>query len=159
MNVNITIQAPELVSAIQALAQSITGNQLIAAATPQVAPAYVPQPTAVSQAVPVPAQTVQDYYQQPPQIVPPVPPTYQPEQAVPVTPPAVPGVVPGAVPTEAPTYSIDQLAVAATQLVDAGRREELVQLLSAFGVQALTALPKEQFGAFATHLRAMGAKI
>ncbi|ASJ54886.1 hypothetical protein BP422_15715 [Brevibacillus formosus] len=165
MNVNITIQAPELVSAIQALAHSITGNQLIAAGTPQAAPAYVPQPAAVPQAVPTPQQPVQEFYQQQPQIVPPVPPTYQPEQAVPVTPPpiatpaAVPGVVPGAVPTEAPTYTIDQLAVAATQLVDAGRREELVQLLSAFGVQTLTALPKEQFGAFATHLRAMGAKI
>ncbi|NRS51001.1 hypothetical protein [Brevibacillus sp. HB2.2] len=167
MNVNITIQAPELVSAIQALAHSITGNQLIAAATPQAVPTFTPQPAAVPPFTPVPAQTVQDYYQQPPQIVPPVPPTYQPEQAVPVTPSAappvvpgaVPGVNPGAVPTEAPTYSIDQLAVAATQLVDAGRREELVQLLSAFGVQALTALPKEQFGAFATHLRAMGAKI
>lgn len=171
MNVTITINAPELVSAIQALAQSFTGNQLIAAATPQAAPAYVPQPPAVPHVTPVPAQTVQDYYQQQPQIAP-VPPTYQPEQAVPVTPPvapppvappvvpgAVPGVVPGAVPTEAPTYTIDQLAVAATQLVDAGRREELVQLLAAFGVQALTALPKEQFGAFATQLRAMGAKI
>ena len=63
------------------------------------------------------------------------------------------------VPTTAPTYNMDQLSVAATQLVDAGRRTELVALLSSFGVQALTALPKEQYGAFATSLRAMGAKI
>jgi hypothetical protein len=66
---------------------------------------------------------------------------------------------PQAVPTSAPSYTLDQLAVAATQLVDAGRREELVQLLASFGVQALTALPKEQYGAFATKLREMGAKI
>ncbi|MMZ69739.1 hypothetical protein D1872_326350 [compost metagenome] len=66
---------------------------------------------------------------------------------------------PQAVPTSAPTYTMEQLAVAATQIVDAGRRNELVQLLSAFGVQALTALPKEQYGAFATKLREMGAKI
>lgn len=65
----------------------------------------------------------------------------------------------GTVPTTAQTYTMDQLAVAATQLVDAGRRQELVSLLAAFGVQALTALPKEQYGAFATQLRAMGAKI
>ncbi|ELK38798.1 hypothetical protein D478_27826 [Brevibacillus agri BAB-2500] len=54
---------------------------------------------------------------------------------------------------------MDQLAVAATQLVDAGRQAEVVQLLASFGVQALTALPKEHYGAFATQLRAMGAKL
>ncbi|CAK7069667.1 hypothetical protein [Tissierella sp.] len=63
------------------------------------------------------------------------------------------------VPVQTQTYSMEQLAVAATQLVDAGRRTELVGLLQQFGVQALTALPKEQYGNFATQLRAMGAKI
>lgn len=63
------------------------------------------------------------------------------------------------VPTSAQTYTMEQLAVAATQLVDAGRRTELVGLLSSFGVQALTALPKERYGEFATQLRALGAKI
>lgn len=66
---------------------------------------------------------------------------------------------PAPVPTTQQTYTMEQLAVAATQLVDAGRREELVGLLGRFGVQALTALPKEQYGAFATALRQMGAKI
>src|SRR5690606_11428308 len=66
---------------------------------------------------------------------------------------------PQAVPTTEPTYTFDQLAVAATQLTDAGRREEVLQLLNSFGVQALTALPKEQYGAFATKLRELGAKI
>mgnify|MGYP007126069905 FL=1 len=66
---------------------------------------------------------------------------------------------PQAVPTSAPAYTFDQLAVAATQLTDAGRREEVLQLLNSFGVQALTALPKEQYGAFATKLRELGAKI
>lgn len=65
----------------------------------------------------------------------------------------------GAIPTVAQTYTMEQLAVAATQLVDAGRRLDLVNLLNSFGVQALTALSKEQYGAFATQLRAMGAKI
>lgn len=64
-----------------------------------------------------------------------------------------------AIPVAAPTFSMEQLAVAATQLVDAGRRQELVNLLAQFGVQALTTLPKEQYGNFATQLRAMGAKI
>jgi CCR4-NOT transcriptional regulation complex NOT5 subunit len=63
------------------------------------------------------------------------------------------------VPTSAQSYTMEQLAVAATQIVDAGRRIELVSLLNSFGVQALTALPKEQYGSFATQLRALGAKI
>jgi hypothetical protein len=63
------------------------------------------------------------------------------------------------VPTSVQNYTMEQLAVAATQIVDAGRRTELVSLLSSFGVQALTALPKEQYGAFATQLRVLGAKI
>jgi hypothetical protein len=63
------------------------------------------------------------------------------------------------VPTTVQGYTIEQLAVAATQLVDAGRRIELVSLLNSFGVQALTSLPKEQYGAFATQLRTLGAKI
>lgn len=63
------------------------------------------------------------------------------------------------VPTSNRTYTMQQLAVAATQLVDAGRRQELVGLLNSFGVQAMTALPKEQYGAFAAQLRRLGAKM
>jgi hypothetical protein len=63
------------------------------------------------------------------------------------------------VPTSAQSYTMEQLAVAATQLVDSGRRADLVNLLNSFGVQALTALPKEHYGSFATQLRALGAKI
>lgn len=72
---------------------------------------------------------------------------------------AIPATTPSAVPTAPQTYTFDQLAVAATQLVDAGRVGEVQQLLASFGVQALTMLPKEQYGAFATALRQMGAKI
>jgi hypothetical protein len=70
-----------------------------------------------------------------------------------------PAVQTPTVPTSTQTYSMEQLAVAATQIVDAGRRTELVSLLNSFGVQALPALPKEHYGAFATQLRALGAKI
>jgi hypothetical protein len=67
---------------------------------------------------------------------------------------------PGAsVTTSTRSYTMEQLAAAATQIVDAGHRVELVSLLGSFGVQALTELPKEQYGAFAIQLRALGAKI
>lgn len=78
------------------------------------------------------------------------------QQTVPVQQPAAPMT---AVPTEAPSYTMEQLAVAATQIADAGRRQDLINLLNGFGVQALTMLPKEHYGAFATQLRAMGARI
>ena len=79
--------------------------------------------------------------------------------AVPVaTAPPAPAPVP-TVPTAAQTYTQDQLALAASGLVDAGRMTELQQLLASFNVQALTQLPKEHYGAFATKLREMGAKI
>ncbi|TGE36864.1 hypothetical protein E4K67_17345 [Desulfosporosinus fructosivorans] len=66
---------------------------------------------------------------------------------------------PGPVPTATQTYTLEQLSVAATALIDAGRRMELISLLGSFGVPALTALPQDQYGNFATHLRSMGAKI
>lgn len=152
MNITVTVNAPELAAAIQALAQSLTGNQLSAPVAAQQAvstPAFnipVQQPAPASQQIAVPP--TQPY---PDQQAAGVPPTVPTSGAAPV---------PGAVPTAgAPTYTMDQLAVAATQLVDAGRQAEIVQLLASFGVQALTALPKEHYGAFATQLRAMGAKI
>lgn len=89
-----------------------------------------------------------------------------PAPAAPVAAPAYPTAAPApaqmsaAVPiAAAQTYTEQQLAVAATQLMDAGRQPELIALLASYGVQALTQLPKEQYGNFATQLRAMGAKI
>ncbi|RAK21112.1 hypothetical protein B0I26_10364 [Anoxybacillus vitaminiphilus] len=171
MNITIEIKAPELAASILALASALdrrTGS--IAKATEVLENAKASSPTApaspignttqltpaqqatVQQSVPtaVPTAAPTTPVQQPAQQ-----PTQQAEQLVqqPVQ------QAPQPVPTSAPSYTLDQLAVAATQLVDAGRREELVQLLSSFGVQALTALPKEQYGAFATKLREMGAKI
>ena len=74
-------------------------------------------------------------------------------------PATTPAPMQAAVPVTAQSYTPEQLAVAATQLMDSGRQPELMGLLSAFGVQALTQLPKEQYGNFATQLRAMGARI
>lgn len=77
--------------------------------------------------------------------------------AVPVAPTNI--VQAPVVPTTVQTYTQEQLALAATALVDAGRLGELQALLAAFNIQALTQLPQEQYGNFATQLRALGAKI
>ena len=63
------------------------------------------------------------------------------------------------VPTSQPTYAMDDLSRAAMTLMDTGRQDELRKLLAQFGVQSLPDLPQEQYGAFATALRGMGAKI
>lgn len=48
---------------------------------------------------------------------------------------------------------------AGAALIDAGKMNELIGLLGAFGVQAVTQLKQEQLGAFATELRKLGAQI
>ena len=48
---------------------------------------------------------------------------------------------------------------AGASLMDAGKVNELMNLLHSFGVQAVMDLKPEQLGAFATGLRELGAKI
>lgn len=78
------------------------------------------------------------------------------QQPVPVT-PVQPPVT--AVPTTERTYTLDELANAAMTLMDKGMQTQLQELLSGYGVEALPALPKDQYGNFATALRGMGANI
>lgn len=78
---------------------------------------------------------------------------------VPVTAPVQQPSATAPVPTSTPAYVLDDLARAAITLMDSGRQNDLVNLLAQFGVDSLPALPKEQYGAFATALRGMGAQI
>lgn len=112
---------------------------------PQALPAQPPiaAPAAVNPTVGVPCAA-----QQPP-IAPPVP------SAIP-QPTAVP---PSAVPTAAPTYTLDALARAGAALAQAGKMQDAVNLLAKYGVQSVNQLKPEQYGAFATELRALGAQI
>ncbi|MBT2696380.1 hypothetical protein J7E79_02875 [Bacillus sp. ISL-40] len=158
MQISINIQAPEIAKAIESLAAALSGKSIqgialnggeiaktatVQESTQQTAPVTQPAP---QQANVVPFQQQQ-----------PVPNVVPVQQAPAVQQPPV--QQPQAVPTSAPSYSMDQLAVAATQLMDAGRQPELLSLLASFGVPSLMALPKEQYGAFATQLRGMGANI
>lgn len=105
--------------------------------------AYTPQPVQQPTVVPT-APSVQQPIQQPVQ----TPVQQQPQ----VTPPSV-------VPTTPTTYKLSDIQLAAQQLMDAGKQQELRNLLNSFGVQALVKLPPEQYANFATQLRAMGARI
>lgn len=70
-----------------------------------------------------------------------------------------PAPVTSAVPVSTPSYTADDLARAAMALMDSGKQGDLIGLLGQFGVNALPDLPPEQYGAFATALRGMGAQI
>jgi hypothetical protein len=110
------------------------------ASTPPVAPASPPSaPAAVAIVPAVPAYPSNSA----------APPQYPPAAQYPQAAPAAP----------APTYTLDQLSVAATPLLDNGRQQELSALLARFGVASLTTLPPEHYGAFALALRSMGAQI
>ena len=61
----------------------------------------------------------------------------------------------------APTYTMEQIAKAGAELLskDPNMRDQLMALLAQHGVQSVTELSPDQYGAYATALRGMGAKI
>lgn len=56
------------------------------------------------------------------------------------------------------THTMDELAVAASQLVNAGKQQRLLEILSGFGASSLMELPQEKYAAFAGCLKAEGVK-
>ncbi len=165
ITMNVTLSTPEAAIAfIRAVASNMPGeaeqiNKSLPPAAAAVAAAvnaavpYVEAPTSVPAPAVNPTQAA---------AAPPVPMTHVP--SIPtafVTPPTqqMPGGPSNTVPTSAPVYTFDDLARAAGPLMDAGKTADLQALLRSFNVQALTQLPKEQYGAFATALRGLGARI
>ena len=145
--VRVLIESPQLAEAINNLAAAIGSAKQIQ----QAAPAQIPAP------VPKPAPTDVTVTVNPPFAQPGVP--VAPAQHVPSAP--APGNVP--VPNvplaEPPKYTVDQIMAAGATLMDAGKVNELINLLHSFGVQAVMDLKPEQLGAFATAMRELGAKI
>ena len=85
----------------------------------------------------------------------PMTPPAQVPTAAPVSPPT-----PAAAPVAAPAaYTLEQLQHAAGELVRTNKQAALMALLTQFNVPSLIQLPKEQYGAFATALRGIGAMI
>lgn len=120
-----------------------------AQATPQAPQQPMAQPPAMPQ-------------QPPAQVAPaPQPPMSQQPSAMTV-PPTQPAPSPfNAMPpaASAPTYTLDQLAKAGAALAQSGKMEDALALLARYGVQTVNQLPPEQYGNFATELRALGAQV
>lgn len=119
-----------------------------------VAPVAAPVTPAPVPPVTMPPATVVPTQPTPAPVATPAPAPVAPAQtAAPTNPaPAVPV-------TTAPTYTLDQIAKAGASLVDAGKMEQLLALLAKYGVQAVTQLQPDQYGVFATELRALGAQL
>lgn len=156
MPVQITITGENAAQAIEefaTLSTSFTGAAP-SAPTPEAVPSINVPVTAPTFSLPSASPVAQAPIIAPPQAAA-VPTATAP---VPTAPAAAPQA-PTSVPTTAPTYTMEQLGVAAGPLVDAGRGPELTTWLQQHGAQALTQLPKEMYGEFATFLRSLGARI
>lgn len=86
-------------------------------------------------------------------------PAAAPGPVAPTAPTAAPAQAPSVPLAPAPQYTVDQIMQAGATLMDAGKVNELMNLLHSFGVQAVMDLKPEQLGAFATAMRELGAKI
>lgn len=131
LEMKLTIEAPELANALNNLAAALGARPFPTAQQAPAAPAQQPMP-APAPVAPMPAPAT----------------TAQPNTPVAGVPLAQP-----------PKYTVDQIMAAGAQLMDAGKVNDLINLLHSFGVQAVMDLKPEQLGAFATALRDMGAKI
>lgn len=159
----------ELAEAVRALAgmgggqAAMAGAQQMQPSIPGTAPAgQVPagvpvQPVQAPVGAPVqqpqvPAAAPQGYGQAP--VQPAVPVTVGTQQ-----PQGVTGAT--AVPTTAmpQEYTLEQLQVAAAGLSGMGKMPQVMGILQRFGIQAMTELPRERYGEFATALREAGAQI
>ena len=170
MEMKITVEAPDLAASILKLAEAIASGPDPALLIPDeplpvsaypttpapAAPVAAPMSPAPVNPTPGPAPTTTAPVVAPSPSPTPVTnaPTAGPTSAAPGNTPAPTVPVAGA-----PTYTLDQISRAGASLVDAGKMQQLLELLGRYGVQAVTQLQPEQYGAFATELRALGAQI
>lgn len=119
---------------------------------------YFPMANVDVQPVPT-APAAQQSPVQPVPTAPAVQPATVTQQPVQQTAPVQTQVTQPQVATTAQTYTLDDLSRAAMPLMDNGKQDQLLNLIAQFGVASLPELPPEQYGAFATALRGMGAQI
>ena len=156
LELKITIAAPDLAAAINNLAVALANGNTVPAEKPAKAEKQTEAKDAAQQAPVNPMRATG------------APLSATPAQTAAQIAPAVPVVQPAPVanttpaptaPTSAPQYTLDMIATAGSALIDAGKMDQLMQLLGKFGVASLTELAPESYGAVAGELRALGATI
>ena len=141
LEMTITVKAPDLTGAITQLAEALSGRKETEA------------PVTVNPSEQAPVERIDEHAEK----ISPAPVAAVPVSSKPSSASAAPAAAPVA--TSAPTYTIDAIAKAGTSLVDAGKMDALLALLSKYNIQAVTQLDPAQYGAFATELRGLGAQI
>lgn len=163
--ITIKIEATDLINALNALAAALNSNKCNSTVQPG-----EPKPdiTATVQSAPTPVAPISAPAvpmgcvptQQIPTTTHPMPAMQVPTPPVPnaTTAPAPPSV-PTTAPTAVPSYTIEQFQTAIAPLLDAGKVEQIQQLVQSFGVATLMDIPKERYGEFANGLRNIGGVI
>ncbi len=158
--ITIKIEAPEIVQAITALSDAISGKPTVGAQPVQATATPNAKPPVTVPTVQVSQPPVQNSYTVPTAAPVNTVPTVQLNQpqvatAPPQQPMSSPCVAPVA-PTSVPAYTIEQLQTAIAPLLDAGKVQQIQQLVQNFGVATLMDVPKERYGEFANGLRSLG---
>lgn len=147
------IEAPALVDALNNLAAALSGGTVAATPAEEQKPIqFAPKQDTPAQDAPAPVATPTT-----------APPATAVSSATAPTPAATPNAVAdAAAPSPAAAtkpVTFDEIVTAGSQLLDAGRMADLLNLLKGFGVQAITQLKPEQYADVAVALRGLGAKI
>lgn len=155
LEIHINISASDLVEAARLLSQTRTGQMPATLTTNTPVPNPPVQAAPVTQVAPATMQV-----------------THVPTTSAPVTPPQTPvaqpmptvnvPTAPVAQPTptaNVPSYTMDELAKAGAVLAQQGKMAELQGLLAKYAIGTIMELDKGLYGAFATDLRGLGAKI
>lgn len=141
------VEAPALVDAINNLANALTGGIVVPANAKTPEPKAAPAPAPVENPTPAP-------------VAPPVTGVSSVNAPAPAATPAAPEAVAAPSPAAATkVVTFDEIVSAGSQLLDAGRMNDLLGLLKGLGVQAITQLKPEQYADVAVALRGLGAKI
>ena len=150
--INVTIHCPDLVAAAQLLARCTGAAAPAAPATP--APVVAPTAPVVQETAPA---QLQHPATNSTTAVSPMTSTGCPSEA-----PTATATAPNSVPlAQAPTFTLPEISKAGADLIGAnpGLLPKVNELLAQYGIQTLDKLKPDQFGAFATALRGLGAKI
>ena len=157
LEVKVTILTPDLSAAVIRLADAISARPVAAEECGTDSCTVIPetpseavlerQETPVPNPAPAPAVTPEPDF------------TEIPKTPAPAPAPAAP--VPPASPVQAPekTYTLSELSLAASALIEQGKMKELMALINSFGVVSLNVLPPEHFPAVSEGIKKLGAKL
>ena len=150
--------SPALSDALKALTGALT-SRMAAPAAPVAPAASVAAPVAPAASAAAPAAPAASAVPEAP-VVNPIPvPAPAPTVEVPTPAPTpAPAPAPAPAPVEK-TYTFADISAAGSDLLNRGQMPQLMELLKAFGVQAITQLKPEQYADVAAKLRGLGAKI